>query len=90
MCENLDITMADELNRILSNNPALTAPASETLSCCPPKQGEHFQEAEDGSSSSTVVEEQLRNGNKIQLANAARVSKYDTGWRRVVRHFSPA
>jgi len=81
--------MAEQLKRAFSNNPALTAPASEALSCLP-RQGENFQEAEDGSSSNTVVEQQLEDGKRVPVANAARVSKYDIGWRRVVRHFSPA
>jgi hypothetical protein len=82
--------MAEQLQRVLSNNPALTAPASEALSCCPPRQGEHFQGAADGLSSNTEVVEQVKNGKGVPLVNAARVSKYDIGWRRVVRHFSPA
>jgi hypothetical protein len=60
--------MAGQLQRVLSNNPALTAPASEGLSCCPPREGEHLQGAADGSSSNRVVVEQVKNGNGIPLS----------------------
>lgn len=66
----------------MSNNPALTAPALHGLQCCSPGQNQHFPLG-DASSSDTATTEQ-----RIQTRMSP--TKYDVGFRRVIRHLSPA
>jgi hypothetical protein len=74
----------------MSNNPALTAPASHGLHCCSPGQMEGVAGGEDVSFSGAKRHEELKKRAENAQTKTAAASKYDVGWRRVVRHFSPA
>ena len=74
----------------MSNNPALTLPASQSLDCCTPRQTPRHRREEDLSTSGSAGDEELKDGNEKARAKTVGTSKYDVGWRRVVRHFSPA
>ncbi|KAH7383168.1 C4-dicarboxylate transporter/malic acid transport protein-like protein [Pyrenochaeta sp. MPI-SDFR-AT-0127] len=67
-----------ELDRIASNNPALTAPAAQRA---PIKR----QRSHGRTKVSTNRAETPRDA-----ATPAELTKYDVGWRRIVRNFSPS
>lgn len=74
----------------MSNNPALTAPASEVLDNYLPRQRQR-QWGENVPSSATAGVEESKPDDDGQIQpRAVGFSKYDVGWRRIVRHFSPA
>lgn len=82
------ITSAAEIDRLASNNPAMTAPASRTatsrltLSRSRTRtrtQSETFEASDPSGEQETV-----------QRNPTVELTKYDVGWRRVVRHFSPS
>ncbi|KAF2036783.1 C4-dicarboxylate transporter/malic acid transport protein-like protein [Setomelanomma holmii] len=67
-----------ELDRIASDNPALTAPAAQRAPINRAKSHSRKNASPNGSGNSqdTVTREEL--------------TKYDVGWRRIVRNFSPS
>lgn len=87
-----------ELERLATNNPAMTIPASESLELSrrltrkqtkkdksPPKQQQNGETTFTTSDPAGDIEEvQTKDSNHPDL------SKYDKGWRRIVRNFSPS
>ncbi|KAL6707730.1 hypothetical protein ACN47E_003851 [Coniothyrium glycines] len=68
-----------EIDRIASDNPALTAPAAQRA---PIKRSK---------SSDQTKGKQNRSQSSSDAASATlKLSKYDVGWRRIVRNFSPS
>ncbi len=88
----ITLRMAEILIPVLSNNPALTNPTSQSLNCCSSGENQENQDfpSEDALSSGTATTEQLRIQTVVAPIKATQVSKYDIGVRRVIRHFSPA
>lgn len=72
-----------ELERLASDNPAMTVPASQTVSRGKLQRQVSNRQAVKSSNPSgeqgTVIEKSLQ-----------QLTKYDVGWRRVVRNFSPS
>ncbi|EAT85980.1 hypothetical protein HBI56_024280 [Parastagonospora nodorum] len=66
-----------ELDRIASDNPALTAPALERTPLSRRKSYVKKQASNRSDNSQTTV-------------SNAELTKYDVGWRRIVRNFSPS
>lgn len=69
-----------ELDRIASDNPALTAPAAQRIPVSRHRShGQAKQVSESSNDSQTALPE-----------SQPKLSKYDVGWRRVIRNFSPS
>ena len=75
--------MDEQMTRMASNNPAVTIPASQTQSQRQRKpQNGHVVKASD-----PAGDQEVENPDQPPIQN---LTKYDVGWRRVVRNFSPS
>lgn len=77
-----------DLERIASNNPAMTVPASSTMSW-------NTRQRPTTATSRVAGGEQINSDPAGDMAivkeeDSQDLSKYDKGWRRVVRNFSPS
>lgn len=77
----------DELQRMASDNPAMTAPASQSLNAPLTVSPSRSRNRANGvTASNTAGDEAAAVSEKTQ----AQLTKYDTGWRRIVRNLSPS
>lgn len=67
--------MSDKMDRLASNNPAVTVPASQAL---------------NGNRQRTTVSNPAGEVARAEINSNMPPSKLDVGWRRVVRNFSPS
>ena len=74
---------SEELKRMASNNPAMTAPASQIVA--PDATQRHHT-----TQTSTEVSNPAGQQQVIPKEAIKQLTKYDVGWRRVVRNFSPS
>jgi tellurite resistance protein TehA-like permease len=75
------------MERLASNNPAVTPPAIQKHESCNSAPLSHTRKTKEVSYSSEAaetVDESRQNG------PVGQPSKYDVGWRRIVRNFSPS
>jgi hypothetical protein len=77
----------DQMLRIGSNNPAITVPSSQIYEQS--RRQSNPQEGE-GVDVSDPAGDQTKGAQNQDLDSIQRVTKYDVGWRRVVRNFSPS
>jgi hypothetical protein len=77
----------DQMFRIGSNNPAITVPAVQAYEQShrqrKPQKGEGVQVSGPAGDQTEAAPSQ-------DLVSSQRLTKYDVGWRRVVRNFSPS
>ena len=79
--------MDDQMMRTGSNNPAVTVPAvpnhHQSRRQRKPREGEKGDVSDPAGDETAVAPNQ-------ELVPSQRLTKYDVGWRRVVRNFSPS
>ena len=84
----------DQLERLASNNPAMTVPTSCTLTMTPssrrPQEAVVDRPPVDDVISEEHVSDPALNITTSTSNSYQPESKYDKGWRRIVRNFSPA
>jgi hypothetical protein len=77
----------DQMFRIGSNNPAITVPAvqiyDQSRRQCKPQKGEEVDVSDPAGDQTEVAQSQ-------DFVSGHSPTKYDVGWRRVVRNFSPS
>ncbi|KAF3762647.1 hypothetical protein M406DRAFT_46308 [Cryphonectria parasitica EP155] len=73
----------EELERVASNNPAMTAPMTSAISSRNDDSDGHMEVSNPAGDTEGLDMTSDAEGNQF-------VSKYDRGWRRVVRNFSPS
>lgn len=88
-----------ELQKLASNNPAMTIPASQSIPHHDFRRLRSRQacsDASDASDTSSIQHPQDMTGNVVDgplnlvSSTFSQPTKYDRGWRRVVRNFSPS
>src|SRR4051794_26084628 len=77
--------MDDEMYRRASNNPAVTVPASQAYG-----ESQRQRKPEKGDKVEHPAGDQTKTGPNDDFVSSRRFTKYDVGWRRVVRNFSPS
>jgi len=84
----------DQLERLASNNPAMTMPASSALPLTMSRSRRQRSGTEDrppvDDSSEDHISDPALNITTTSSNSYQPESKYDKGWRRIVRNFSPA
>lgn len=68
----------EQLRRLASNTPAVTAPVSQTLSYESVRQRAQWLQRSE------------KDHERPKLQGSGPLTKYDVGWRRIIRNFSPA
>lgn len=81
------VDQMDQMMRIGSNNPAITVPAGQIYDQS--RRHRKLQNGEEvGGSDPAGDQEDVRQDQNY--VSSLRPSKYEVGWRRVVRNFSPS
>src|SRR5277367_518279 len=79
--------MDDEMYRIASNNPAVTIPALQAY-----EESRRQRKPQEGNKveASDPAGDQTKMAPNHDFVSSRGLTKYDVGWRRVVRNFSPS
>jgi hypothetical protein len=77
----------DQMFRIGSNNPAITVPAAQIYD---QSRRQRRPQKEEEIELSDPAGDQVKVAECRDFVSSQRLPKYDRGWRRVVRNFSPS
>src|SRR4051794_9705555 len=79
--------MDDQMTRVGSNNPAVTVPAVQRYD----QSRRHWKgQNEEEVDNSQATSDETKISKDRGLVTSQHRTKYDVGWRRVVRNFSPS
>jgi tellurite resistance protein TehA-like permease len=81
------------MNATASNNPAMTAPASQNVPPpppSPPRNGSYGSRSSSQSTTNTQIDNPASPSPTHDSSSYRTPNKHDLGWRRIVRNFSPS
>jgi hypothetical protein len=77
----------DQMFRTGSNNPAITVPTGQTYD---QSRRQSRSQKEGDVELADPADDQTKKAERPDCASNQNLTKYDVGWRRVVRNFSPS